>query len=143
MTLTKKPFELGKGEKASYQYFLPFPQCFLHSQTQISICHLRIFQCKLVYNLYILQTTISNLMKMQKVLQKGGKHKEKELLIASNSSFSHSVFKRLVLQTHKNKGLFGKGLMMCMDHFKISLFGKELTHSHTITPFDAPRKQAF
>ena len=26
------------------------------------------------------------------------------------SPFSHSVFKRLVLQTHKNQGLFGKGL---------------------------------
>ena len=25
-------------------------------------------------------------------------------------SFSHSVFKRLVLQTRKNQGLFGKGL---------------------------------
>ena len=36
---------------------------------------------------------------------------EKEkLLITSNFSFSHSVFKRLVLQTHKNQGLFGKGL---------------------------------
>ena len=28
----------------------------------------------------------------------------------SNFSFSHSVFKRLVLQTRKNQGLFGKGL---------------------------------
>ena len=28
----------------------------------------------------------------------------------SNFSFSHSVFKRLVLQTRKNLGLFGKGL---------------------------------
>ena len=28
----------------------------------------------------------------------------------SNFSFSHSVFKRLVLWTHKNKGSFGKGL---------------------------------
>ena len=28
----------------------------------------------------------------------------------SNFSFSHSVFKRLVLQTCKNKGLFGKEL---------------------------------
>ena len=27
-----------------------------------------------------------------------------------NFSFSHSVFKRLVLQTRKNQGLFGKGL---------------------------------
>ena len=25
-------------------------------------------------------------------------------------SFSHSVFKRLLLQTHEKKGLFGKGL---------------------------------
>ena len=36
---------------------------------------------------------------------------EKEkLLVTSNSSFSHSVFKRLVLQTRENQGLFGKGL---------------------------------
>ena len=36
---------------------------------------------------------------------------EKEkLLVSSNFSFSHSVFKRLVLQTHKTQGLFGKGL---------------------------------
>ena len=30
--------------------------------------------------------------------------------ITSNLSFSHSVFKRLVLQTRKIQGLFGKGL---------------------------------
>ena len=37
--------------------------------------------------------------------------REKEkLLVTSNFSFSHSVFKRLVLQTRKNQGLFGKGL---------------------------------
>ena len=36
---------------------------------------------------------------------------EKEkLLVTSNSSFSHSDFKRLVLQTRKNQSLFGKGL---------------------------------
>ena len=36
---------------------------------------------------------------------------EKEkLLFTSNFSFSHIVFKRLVLQTRKNQGLFGKGL---------------------------------
>ena len=36
---------------------------------------------------------------------------EKEkLLVTSNFSFSHSVFKRLVLQIRKNQGLFGKGL---------------------------------
>ena len=36
--------------------------------------------------------------------------REKEkLLITSNFCFSHSVFKRLELQTHKSQGLFGKG----------------------------------
>ena len=36
----------------------------------------------------------------------GRKHWEKEkLLVKSNFSFSHSVFKRLVLQTHKNHSL--------------------------------------
>ena len=38
---------------------------------------------------------------------------EKEkLLVTSNFSFSHSVFKRILLQTHKNQGLFGKELML-------------------------------
>ena len=36
--------------------------------------------------------------------------KKKKLLVASNFSFSHSVFKRLVLQTRKNQDLFGKEL---------------------------------
>ena len=44
---------------------------------------------------------------------------EKEkLLVTSNFSFSHSVFKGLnVLQTHENQGLFGKGL----TKFSVSL----------------------
>ena len=33
-----------------------------------------------------------------------------EMLVLSNFSFSHSVFKGLVLETCKNQGLFGKGL---------------------------------
>ena len=32
------------------------------------------------------------------------------MLVTSNFSFSHSVFKRLVMQKRKNQGLFGKGL---------------------------------
>ena len=41
---------------------------------------------------------------------------EKEkLLVTSNFSFSCSVFKRLVQQTRKNQGLFGKGLtFLCL-----------------------------
>ena len=30
-----------------------------------------------------------------------------------------------------------------MDQSKNLLFGKELTHSHRMTPFDTPGKQAF
>ena len=41
---------------------------------------------------------------------------EKEkLLVESNSSFSHSVFKRLVHQTRENQGLFGKELTHCLS----------------------------
>ena len=36
---------------------------------------------------------------------------EKKLLVMSNFSFSHIVFKRLILQTPENQGLFGKGLI--------------------------------
>ena len=42
--------------------------------------------------------------KWQKVLQMGRKHFRK----SRNFSFSHSVFIRLLLQTHKNQGLFAK-----------------------------------
>ena len=55
--------------------------------------------------------------------------REKEkLLVTSNFSFSHSVFKRLVLQTRKNQGLFGKGLksnreLTLYQTTKIWLFG--------------------
>ena len=38
-----------------------------------------------------------------------------KMLITSNFSFSHSVFKKLVLQTRKNKGLFWKGLTPCNE----------------------------
>ena len=63
-------------------------------------------------NLKSLQTTISNLLKMAEISTNGWKTlwEKKKLLVTSNFFFSHSVFKRLVLQTRKNQGLFGKGL---------------------------------
>ena len=44
----------------------------------------------------------------------GGKHggKRSNCLLRAISHFYHSVFKRLVLRTRKNLGLFGKGLML-------------------------------
>ena len=35
-----------------------------------------------------------------------------KLLITSNFAFSRIVFERLVLQTHENQGLFGKGIII-------------------------------
>ena len=42
---------------------------------------------------------------------------KEQLLVTSNFSFSHSVFKRIVLQTRKNQGLLGKSLSQ-MTKFK-------------------------
>ena len=42
--------------------------------------------------------------------------KEEKLLVKSNFSFSHSVFKTLVLQTGKNQGSFWKGLNNDKSH---------------------------
>ena len=43
-------------------------------------------------------------------VRKFSKEVEKvKLFVTSNFSFSLSVFKRVLLQTHKNQGLFGKG----------------------------------
>ena len=61
--------------------------------------------------------TFSNLMKMAEKATNGLKTlwgKEK-LLVTSNFSFTYSVFKRLVLQTRKNQGLFGKGSIFKFD----------------------------
>ena len=41
-----------------------------------------------------------------------------KLLIMSNFSFSHSVLKRPVMQTHKNHGLFRKGLKWYLCQIK-------------------------
>ena len=50
-------------------------------------------------------------MKMAGNFQNSRKLWEREKwLVASNFSFSHSVFKWLVQQTWKNQGLFGKGI---------------------------------
>ena len=61
--------------------------------------------------------------KWQRVHKRGRKkHWEKEkLLVTSNFSFSHGVFKRLVLRSRKskNKDLFGNGLICGLQIFWI------------------------
>ena len=58
-----------------------------------------------------LQITNLNLMKVMETSPKEKKTlwKKEKMLVTSNFSFSHSVFKRLVLQTRKNQGCLGKG----------------------------------
>ena len=60
----------------------------------------------------ILQTTILNLMKTEKSYPKLWKHCGigRNCSFMSHFFFSHSVFKRLVLWTRKNQGLYRKGL---------------------------------
>ena len=50
---------------------------------------------------------------MAKSYSKGRKNcgKKEKLLVTSNFSFFHSVFKRTVLHTIKSKSLFGRGLI--------------------------------
>ena len=58
---------------------------------------------------------------MAESLPKGLKtlwEKEK-LLVTSNFSFTRSVFKRFVLQTRKNKGLFGERIKQTEDNYVI------------------------
>ena len=62
-------------------------------------------------------------MKMAEVFSKRIEilwEKEKSL-VTSTFSFSHSVFNRLVLQTRKNKGFSGKGLIFAGDKSKDAL----------------------
>ena len=70
--------------------------------------------------------------KWQNVLQKGRKQcgKKEKLVYTSNFSFSHNVFKRLVLQTCKNKGLFGEGLTIYQAAIFNPLLHKILILTH-------------
>ena len=50
-----------------------------------------------------------------------------KLLVVSNFSFSHDVFKRIVLQTSKNHGLFGKGLrLMSKIDYKVDCYKEQI-----------------
>ena len=102
-TLRKKPVENNVG-KSNFSFLYKV----FHSYINL-VC-----QNAALYGngLKKLQTTVSNLTK------NGGKFSErvgnavgkKKLLVMTNFTYSHRVFKRLVLQTYKDKGLFGKGL---------------------------------
>ena len=70
---------------------------------------------------------VENSLKVQKLLWE----KEK-LLITSNFSFSQRVFKRLVLQTSKNKDLFETGLNARLTYSQVAAF-----YDTPLSPLDA------
>ena len=139
MTLRKTAFEnlVEKGENAGYQHF-SFPYNVLYyirnkvqflshiilwsaSALNMDKSEILPFVSRFILSLFqtietlpnrkFAETTL-NLVKMAETSSNGQKtmwEKEK-LLVRSNFSFSHSVFKRLVLQACKNQGLLGKGL---------------------------------
>ena len=62
--------------------------------------------------------------------------KKEKLLVTSNFSFSHCVFKRLVRQTRKEQGLFGNGLRgLFLESDSYSLTAKQ-------QPVDLPRSHS-
>ena len=110
-----------KKEIVCYKQFLLFSQCF-HSYISL----LRQNAALRGNGLKSLQTTNMKLMKMSESYKNGQKtlwEKEK-LLVTSNFSFSRSVFKKLVLQTRKNQGLFGKRVKRLYQHFTTRSFAK-------------------
>ena len=73
-----------------------------------------------------MQMTILNLIKMTESSPKGYKtllEKEKLLIMRNFSLFPR--FQRLVLQTHKNQSLFGKGLTTPSKLFLVQQFSKK------------------
>ena len=67
--------------------------------------------------------------KWQKAIQTGRKHcgKKEKLLVTSNFSFSHSVFKRLVSQRRQKVSLCGNGLTHSLiNHFETVPKSKKL-----------------
>ena len=66
---------------------------------------------------------------------------KEKLLVTSNFSFSHSAFKRLVLQTRKNQGLFGKELNWLVEKVVIiKRFLKTSTPHHMAKYYTFPHQ---
>ena len=126
-SLTQKAFKKYCGKSRKWWLTSIFSYCFLPEAifNVLSANAFNLLDCWLIVNPFpndkfytlpnwkSLQTTISNLMKMAESSPNGSKTlwEMEKLLVMSNFSFSHSVFKSLSLQTRKNQGLFGKGFI--------------------------------
>ena len=126
---------VGKGENSGHHYFPLFKQKSRGLYILYSKGSSHIFSFNVLYHLSIssFDNKINNILNEKfsslsnskefaddnfKFDENGGEYfkrvetvwEKEKLLVTSNLSFSYTVFKRLVLQTSKNKGLFGKEL---------------------------------
>ena len=92
---------MGKGETACYKKFSPFPQCFQKT------CSADTQKQGLIWERFMFNENGRELSKRIEITVGKGKIGHNEQI----SPFS-SVFIRLPLQTHENKGLFGKDLRL-------------------------------
>ena len=100
----KRLKKLWKRKNADYQHFLLFPR-FFSTLFQTTNCNSSKLKELADNNSRFEENGGKFYKRVEKAVGKG------EIACKEQSPFSHSVFKRLVLQTHKNKGLFGKGCM--------------------------------
>ena len=85
---------------------------------QSSLTHYQMTNFRLFQTERVCRRQFQIRQKWQKVIQTCGKHWEKEkLLVTSNFSFSHSVFKRLVSQGRQKVSLCGNGLKASKNLF--------------------------
>ena len=73
--------------------------------------------------------------KVSEGVQKSLWEKEK-IILKSSFSFSHKVFKRLVLQTRKTRACYGKGYFYIYKETKLLQSPFDFTRYHTMTIFD-------
>ena len=133
------PFEniVEKGQNAGNQHFFLFPQYFLPCQRQIQSFQPNLNCCLQILSIWEIpqfcrwaelthyQMTNFRLLKLKEfaddnfTFDENGRKSSKwventvgkrVLLVTSNFSFSHSVFKRLVSQGHQKASLCGNGL---------------------------------
>ena len=98
----------------------------------------------LIYTESVCMEQIMSIIKMY-IINRVETMEKKKCGLPAFSPFFCDVFKIAVPQDRLKLGLCGRGLA-CAHNGRKKLYIKyisHLTHSHTMTPFDAPGKQAF
>ena len=124
---------VGKGEIACYKQFL-FSTLFSKNLYCRYEKNKGLFGKCLTFN-----QTVPTLVTLRK------KPFENILGKGENADKQHFLFffPQQFLPFPKQISIFQLHLLCCLNQSEILLFGKDLTHSYTMTPFDAPGKQAF